>query len=90
MGACTSAPRADFTNEPKRGHKLNRKSKATAHIRVDAPGEAQVSTPEAVYLTNQPSWSQHDGHISTANKDGEPYSSNSFTIKTEGMPSSCL
>ncbi len=85
MGACTSSPRATLSDEP--DHKLARKNKAEALIKAEVPGEPMVSTPEAVNLTNQPSWTE--GHSPAAHEAGVRTSSNSFTIKTEGRPPSC-
>ena len=84
LGACTSSPRASLTIGSE--HQLTKKSKAATHVRAGIPGELVVSTPEAVYLTSQLSWSE----THTTAGHGVRGSSNSFKIKTEGTPSPCM
>ena len=84
MGACTSSPRAKLTDA---SHvELAKKSRAAAHIRAAIPADPMVSTPEAVYLTNQASWAEE--HSNAADEGGQHSSSSSFTIKAEGKPQS--
>ena len=83
MGACASAPQADviIDDRKKSGKK---KGKAAALIKADIPGEPLVSTPEAVYLTTQPSWNPEDDAATSGSANIR--SSKSFRIKAEGEP----
>ena len=83
MGACTSAPQANMIiGDRKKSRK--KKGKAAALIKAMVPGEPLISTPKAVYLTTQPSWTPEDD--AEASGSANTRSSRSFRIKAEGKP----